>query len=169
MIEYDTVKEALQALIEINNAKDIKVKGETIDFINLQELYQERIYNLADLLNMSELYLTDKQGGNNVKRNAEKEMPALTPEETGLIDGCTLSYQEKTDYEEMRMVQLSRKKQLEKDRYIVALELFLKDTLDRFSDKEMTAEGVENQFYNEYFGLAHQDGLLLIEGMQKYK
>lgn len=106
--------------------------------------------------------------------NNEKSTVEVTPEELAqekliLTKGLTLSDRDREDYEKMRMVQLARREEQEKDRYIVALELFLKDTLDRFADEELEAAGNEDSFCNEYFGLVYQDGLLLIEGMQKYE
>lgn len=105
--------------------------------------------------------------------NNNKDAMVITPEELAqeeriLTQGLTLSDRDKEEYEKMRMVQLARREELRKDRYIVALELFLKDTLDRFCDEEIKADDRATCFYSEYFGLAYQDGLLLIEGMQKY-
>ncbi|MCV3330417.1 hypothetical protein [Pediococcus pentosaceus] len=68
MTEFENVKDALQEAIEIVDAKEIRTKTGT-DESHLataeekQSLIQERLYNIADLLGMSNLYLddTDKQ------------------------------------------------------------------------------------------------------------
>lgn len=58
MIEYDNVKEALEALIELVDTAVNESEGEAktaFDFV------QERTYNIADLLGMEDLYLKDIQ------------------------------------------------------------------------------------------------------------
>lgn len=106
---------------------------------------------------------------NNEKSTVEMTPEELAQEELILTKGLTLSDRDREDYEKMRMVQLARREELRKDRYIVTLELFLKDTLDRFCDEKMGSNEQANNFYSEYYGLLYQDGLLLIDGMQKYK
>ncbi|MEH1647576.1 hypothetical protein AAHB41_05725 [Pediococcus pentosaceus] len=68
MTEFENVKDALQEAIEIVDAKEIRTKTETGESQlataeEKQSLIQERLYNIADLLGMSDLYLddTDKQ------------------------------------------------------------------------------------------------------------
>lgn len=55
----ENVKDALKSLIEIAEAKDIKIDDKPITVSGLQELVRERSYELADLLGISELYLKD--------------------------------------------------------------------------------------------------------------
>lgn len=68
MTEFENVKDALQEAIEIVDAKEIRTKTGTSESHlataeEIQSLLQERLYNIADLLGMSDLYLddTDKQ------------------------------------------------------------------------------------------------------------
>lgn len=95
------------------------------------------------------------------------KMSVLTPQELGLIDGCTMSYQTKDFYLKERRKQLAQESQYSKDRYIVEMELFLKDTLDRFMALEKLEDSNENYFLNEYYGLLDQNGLDLIERLEK--
>lgn len=58
MKEYDNVRDSLKELIELAEAEAVysNTPDETKE-INLLELIRERLYMLADLLGMSELYL----------------------------------------------------------------------------------------------------------------
>lgn len=62
MTEFENVRDALKDAIEIADAKswgDIK-EGRTVRPVTIQDvqdLMQERLYNIADLLGMSDLYL----------------------------------------------------------------------------------------------------------------
>ncbi|KAF0552540.1 hypothetical protein [Pediococcus acidilactici] len=65
MEEFDNVKEALKDAIEIAESKGIKTKAGNDKYHSataedIQELMQERLYNIADLLGMSDLYLNEK-------------------------------------------------------------------------------------------------------------
>lgn len=59
MIEYETVEEALQALFEINEAKEIKIKDEETGEIreatveDIQQYNFDICYQLADLLKIN--------------------------------------------------------------------------------------------------------------------
>lgn len=55
-MEFDTVKEALEWLIEINSGK-LKVNGEEATTKQLQECNLETLYGICDLLGLSDLYL----------------------------------------------------------------------------------------------------------------
>lgn len=55
-VEFDTVKEALEWLIEVNTGK-LKVNGEEATVEKLQEVNRETIYGICDLLGLSDLYL----------------------------------------------------------------------------------------------------------------
>ena len=55
-MEFDTVKEALEWLIEVNSVK-LKVNGEETTVEKLQEVNRETIYGICDLLGLSDLYL----------------------------------------------------------------------------------------------------------------
>lgn len=55
-MEFDTVKEALEWLIEVNTGK-LKVNGEEATVEKLQEVNRETIYGICDLLGLSDLYL----------------------------------------------------------------------------------------------------------------
>ena len=55
-MEFDTVKEALEWLIEVNSGK-LKVNGEEATVEKLQEVNRETIYGICDLLGLSDLYL----------------------------------------------------------------------------------------------------------------
>lgn len=62
MIEFENVRDALKDAIEIADAKswgDIKEGGTVrpVTIQDVQDLMQERLYNIADLLGMSDLYL----------------------------------------------------------------------------------------------------------------
>lgn len=64
MTEFENVKDALQEAIEIVDAKVIITKTGTGEYHpataeEKQSLIQERLYNIADLLGMSDLYLDD--------------------------------------------------------------------------------------------------------------
>jgi len=70
MTEYENVREALKALIEITDAEFISVDGKTVTVADLQEIIRERAYDIADLLGMEELYLDlKKRVGGRVKWN----------------------------------------------------------------------------------------------------
>lgn len=57
MIEYDNVKDALIALMEICDAKEITIDGEPVTLEYFQELAKERVCNICDLLGLEEIYL----------------------------------------------------------------------------------------------------------------
>ncbi|AHA04362.1 hypothetical protein [Pediococcus pentosaceus] len=62
MTEFENVRDALKDAIEIADAKswgDIKEGGTVrpVTIQDVQDLMQERLYNIADLLGMSDLYL----------------------------------------------------------------------------------------------------------------
>lgn len=63
MIEYDNVKDALKDAIFYTENNDMKIisdgvkRDATIE--DYQESIRERLYNVADLLGMSEIYLKD--------------------------------------------------------------------------------------------------------------
>ena len=59
MIEHDNVKDVLNDLFELSDAKNITIDGKTATVENIQESYKELIINLADLLGMEELYLNE--------------------------------------------------------------------------------------------------------------
>lgn len=56
-MEHENVKDALKAAIEIAEAKGIKVGGKPATAEDIQEMVRELLYNVADLLGMSEVYL----------------------------------------------------------------------------------------------------------------
>ena len=66
MYEYDNVRDCLKDLLAFNDTrnKDFRVKDEEgkeheATIKDLQELNAEALYNLADLLGMSDLYLCE--------------------------------------------------------------------------------------------------------------
>lgn len=64
MTEFENVRDALKDAIEIADAKswgDIKEGGTVrpVTIQDVQDLMQERLYSIADLLGMSDLYLDD--------------------------------------------------------------------------------------------------------------
>ncbi|MBY4581304.1 hypothetical protein ACYJ1T_06950 [Pediococcus pentosaceus] len=64
MTEFENVKDALKEAIEIADAKEIKTKVGKNEYHpatteEVQEMLSERLYNIADLLGMSDLYLDD--------------------------------------------------------------------------------------------------------------
>lgn len=64
MNEYDNVKEALKALIELTESERIctYAKGNVQVLASQEdvlEMFRERAYNIADLLGMEDLYLKD--------------------------------------------------------------------------------------------------------------
>lgn len=67
MIEHENVKDALKEAIEIAEAEPngtVKINEKSarlVTFENHIELIRERLYNIADLLGMSELYLGEKE------------------------------------------------------------------------------------------------------------
>lgn len=56
MIENDNVRDALSELIEIAEATEISTDGHSATVEELQELFREGLYNIADLLGMSDVY-----------------------------------------------------------------------------------------------------------------
>lgn len=54
---HENVKEALQDAIEFAEATAITVDGQPAKIEDFQQLMQERLFSIADLLGMSELYL----------------------------------------------------------------------------------------------------------------
>lgn len=66
-MEFENVKAALKDAIDIASGTDLKVKTDDGEFRvatvkDVQELMNERLYSIADLLGMSDLYLDDKAG-----------------------------------------------------------------------------------------------------------
>ena len=65
MIEYDNIKDALKDAIFYTEHNDMKIisdgvkRDATIE--DYQEAIRERLYNIADLLGMSEIYLEHKE------------------------------------------------------------------------------------------------------------
>lgn len=57
MNEYDNVRDALSELIELAEASEMTTDGRGMSVEDLQELFQEGLYNIADLLGMSDVYL----------------------------------------------------------------------------------------------------------------
>lgn len=63
MIEHENAKDALKEAIQIAEAKPtgtVKVNGKSGRLVTSEdhvELIRERLYNIADLLGMSEIYL----------------------------------------------------------------------------------------------------------------
>ena len=61
MIEFGNVREALADAIKTVEAKEIKIidGDEEVDATveDVQELLRERLYNIADILGMSDLYV----------------------------------------------------------------------------------------------------------------
>lgn len=60
MTEFDNVREALEQLIMINESKTNSITEDgvrrTAKMEDLKEMNKETLYNLADLLGMSDLY-----------------------------------------------------------------------------------------------------------------
>lgn len=56
-IVYDDLRTALTDLIQLSQAERMIREGRPIAFEELQELYRERLYLLADLCGHSDLYL----------------------------------------------------------------------------------------------------------------
>lgn len=58
-MEYESVREALEFLINVNESeqKDTTVNGYEATYEDLAECNREALYNIADLLGMSDLYL----------------------------------------------------------------------------------------------------------------
>ena len=59
-VEYDNLKEALKALYELTEIKELATGENTATFEDLQEIYQERVINVIDLLDHSDIYLDEK-------------------------------------------------------------------------------------------------------------
>lgn len=60
MVEYDNLKEALNALYELTEIKELPAGENTESFKKLQDLYEERVINVIDLLDHSDIYLDEK-------------------------------------------------------------------------------------------------------------
>lgn len=60
MIEYSDLKEALKALYELTEIKELATGKNSATFEDLQEVYQERVINVIDLLAHSDIYLDEK-------------------------------------------------------------------------------------------------------------
>ena len=65
MTEFENVRDALKEAIEIADVKGIKTKVGKNEYHpataeEVQEMLSERLYNIADLLGMSDLYLEGK-------------------------------------------------------------------------------------------------------------
>ena len=60
MIEYDNLKEALKALYELTEIKELRTGEDVGTFEGLQDLYEERVINVIDLLDHSDIYLDEK-------------------------------------------------------------------------------------------------------------
>lgn len=63
-MEFDNVKAVLKDEIEITEGKEMKTRIGNGEYRNttagdVQELIRERLYNIADLLGMSDIYLDD--------------------------------------------------------------------------------------------------------------
>lgn len=61
---FDNVKDVLKDAIEIAEGQEMKTKIGNGEYRNataddVQELIKERLYNIADLLGMSDIYLDD--------------------------------------------------------------------------------------------------------------
>lgn len=57
MIEHENVRDVLKTLIDLAGAKNFTTNGRESTVEDVQELFAERIYNLADLLGFENLYL----------------------------------------------------------------------------------------------------------------
>ncbi|AIM25790.1 hypothetical protein QQG09_08660 [Melissococcus plutonius] len=57
MNEHDNVRDVLLELIELAEATKMITNGHSTTVEELQELFVERLCNLADLLGMSDVYL----------------------------------------------------------------------------------------------------------------
>ena len=60
MVEYDNLKEALKALYELTEIKELRTGEDVGTFEGLQDLYEERVINVIDLLDHSDIYLDEK-------------------------------------------------------------------------------------------------------------
>ncbi|MBO0479310.1 hypothetical protein JZO72_06680 [Vagococcus fluvialis] len=60
MVEYDSLKEALKALYELTEIKELPTGKNAVTFEGLQDLYEERVINVIDLLDHSDIYLDEK-------------------------------------------------------------------------------------------------------------
>lgn len=60
MVEYDSLKEALKALYELTEIKELTTGENARTFEILQDLYEERVINVIDLLDHSDIYLDEK-------------------------------------------------------------------------------------------------------------
>ena len=60
IIEYDNLKEALKALYELTEIKELRTGEDVGTFEGLQDLYEERVINVIDLLDHSDIYLDEK-------------------------------------------------------------------------------------------------------------
>lgn len=73
-MEFENVKAALKDAIDVASGTDLKVKTDDGEFCeatvrDVQELMNERLYNIADLLGMEDLYLGVKAGERNDRVN----------------------------------------------------------------------------------------------------
>lgn len=64
-MEFENVKAALKDTIDIASGTDLKVKTDDGELRvatvkDVQELMNERLYNIADLLGMEDIYLNNK-------------------------------------------------------------------------------------------------------------
>lgn len=57
MVEFDNVREALEDAFELTEVGLITVEGREIEIKDLQELFAERLCNIADLLGLEQIYL----------------------------------------------------------------------------------------------------------------
>lgn len=60
MVEYDSLKEALKALYELTEIKELPTGENAVTFEGLQDLYEERVINVIDLLDHSDIYIDKK-------------------------------------------------------------------------------------------------------------
>ena len=60
MFNYENVREAIKDLIDVSEAEMVSVDGREPTVEEMQELFREMIYSLADLLGFENLYL-DKE------------------------------------------------------------------------------------------------------------
>ncbi len=88
MHEYDNVKDCLKDLLVFNDTrnKDFRVKDEDgteheATVKDLQELNTEALYNLADLLGMSDLYLYEGIKKADATKASAKKVAEITKKE----------------------------------------------------------------------------------------
>ena len=61
MIEYENVRDALNGAFELTKISPITLEGRTASFEDLQEMFEERLCNIADLLGLESLYLSKEE------------------------------------------------------------------------------------------------------------